>query len=102
MGILTWAGGALVAFVAAQLLDFGRFHPVGEIVVALSGGFTAGMAATWLDFGGFAEADLRAFLFSTIVAFLSIGLARLTLVALKWPESGRRGDGTARHKRSGD
>ncbi len=85
MGILTWLGGAVLAFIAALLLDFGRFHPLAELFVAISGALTAGLVATWLDFGGYAEVDLRAFGFATLVAFLSIGLTRLAIAAQRWP-----------------
>ena len=85
MGVLVWFSGAVIAFLAAQLLGFGRFHPIAELLVSCSGGLTAGLAATWLDFGGFGEADFRAFLFTALVAFLSIGITRLGVTALRWP-----------------
>jgi hypothetical protein len=92
MGVLVWLGGTAVAFLVARVLDFGRFHPLAELLVACCGGFTAGVAATWLDFGGISEPDPRAFAFAALVAFLSIGLARLTIAALRWPATRERQD----------
>ena len=85
MGILVWIGAGLAAFVAGRLLDFGRVHAIAELVVALCGTLTAGAAATLLDFGGWGEADMRAFLFCAAVSMLSIALMRLTIVALHRP-----------------
>lgn len=86
MGILVWLGGAAVAFTAARLLDFVRVHAIAELLVAFCGALTAGAVATLLDFGGWGEPDLRAFLFAALVSSLSIALTRLTVVALRWPE----------------
>lgn len=86
MGVLVWLAGAVTAFVAGRVLDYGRFHAVAELLIAVCGGMTAGAAATWLDFGGWGEADIRAFVFCALVASLSIALTRLAIVALRWPE----------------
>lgn len=90
MGVLVWLAGSAVAFVSAQLADFGRFHPLAELLVALCGGLTAGLVATWLDFGGFAEPDLRAFFFATFVSAFSLALTRLAVLALRWQSSEKR------------
>jgi len=90
MGILVWLAGSVTAFVAARIADFGRFHPAAEILVSVSGGVTAGALATWLDFGGWGEPDIRAFIFCAIVSSLSIALTRLAVAALRWPEYSRR------------
>jgi hypothetical protein len=90
VGILVWFAAAVAAFVAGRLLDFGRFHPAAELLIAVCGALTAGAAATWLDFGGWGEADIRAFVFCALVASLSIALTRLAIAAMRWPEYSRR------------
>jgi len=89
VGILVWLAGVAVAFVAARLADLGRVHAAAELVVAASAGLTAGLIATALDFGGWAEPDLRAFTFAAVVSALSIALTRLAVLALRWPRSAR-------------
>jgi hypothetical protein len=90
VGVLIWLAGSAVAFVAGRFADFGRFNAFAEALVVACSGLTAGLIATGLDFGGFAEPDLRAFLFATFVSALALALTRLAALALRWPSSQRR------------
>lgn len=83
MGILTWLGAAIAAFILARIFSIGRFHPVAELVIAIVSALTAGLIATWLDFGGYAEPDWRAAVFAGLTALTSIALTRIAIVSLK-------------------
>jgi hypothetical protein len=77
LGLLTWLGAGLLAFTAARLLSRHRQSWPRELVVALLLSLCAGVVATALDFGGWAEPDIRAFLFAALVAFAAIATLRL-------------------------
>jgi len=84
MGIALWSVEALAAFGIARLIAPGRgVHWLAEVMVALLIGAVAGLVATYLDFGGWAEADWRAGLFVFFCCLAALGAVRATFL-LAW------------------
>jgi hypothetical protein len=77
LGLLTWLGAGLLAFTAARFLSRHRQSWARELLVALLVSLCAGVVATALDFGGWAEPDIRAFLFAALIAFAAIATLRI-------------------------
>ena len=54
-----------------------------ELIVSLAGSLGAGVAATALDFGGWAEFDWRAAVLGFVTALLLVAVTRITLPSEK-------------------
>jgi hypothetical protein len=68
----------LAAFALSRLVPYARVGtPWIELTVAVIAAFLAGLGATALDFGGWAEPDLRAGVFALLVASAAVALIRL-------------------------
>lgn len=76
LGLISWMSAAAVAIAAARFVRSGRRPLWVEITVGIIAALLAGIAATALDFGGWSEADPRAFTFSLLVALAALGLLR--------------------------
>ncbi|MCU1245029.1 MAG: hypothetical protein JWN02_939 [Acidobacteria bacterium] len=84
VGVGLWTIAALAAFGMARLIPPGReLHRVAERILAFLAGAAGGLVATYLDFGGWAEADWRAGLFVFFFALATLGAARATFL-LAW------------------
>ena len=82
MGIAAWLASGGLAVILARIVPAGRPpSPAPEIVIGLFAALAAGLAATALDFGGWAEADWRARLFVFFVAAAALGLLRIAALA---------------------
>lgn len=88
MGPLTWtlAGGAAAALARATPLF--RKHFLAELLIAVLASFTAGVAATALDFGGWSELAWPAEIFAFSTAAAAIALFRFVTVrsSAGWPK----------------
>ena len=81
MGVTLWLLSAIAAFAGARFIAAGRpASVVAEIAIALLAAFAAGLAATALDFGGWAEIDWRAGVFTFCCAAAAIGVARTVAI----------------------
>jgi hypothetical protein len=80
-GAGAWLVAALLAFGLARIIPVHRTAPWLEALIALLGSLLAGMGATALDFGGWAEADPRAFVFAFLISLALIGLRRAVSMA---------------------
>ena len=77
MGVALWLGGGLAAFLLARIIPLGRpAARTQELVFATVTAFVAGVAATAMDFGGWAEADWRAGVFAFLGALAVAGMIR--------------------------
>ena len=78
MGIAAWLVSGGLAVILARIVPAGRpASPSVEIITALFAALAAGLAATALDFGGWAEADWRSRLFAFFVAAAALGALRI-------------------------
>ena len=78
MGLLLWLVAGAAAFAFARIVPYRR--PAGrwgELAAGLVAAIAFGLAATYLDFGGWQEPDWRAGLFALFGAFAAIGVKRL-------------------------
>lgn len=77
MGIAVWLASGGLAVILARIVPAGRPpSPAWEILTALGASLAAGLAATALDFGGWAESDWRARLFAFFAAAAAVGGTR--------------------------
>jgi hypothetical protein len=77
MGVALWLGGGFVAFLLARIIPLGRpRRRLAELVFATVTALAAGVAATAMDFGGWAEADWRAGAFAFLGALAIVGMIR--------------------------
>lgn len=81
-GLALWLASGFVAWLSARIIPPGRARRpskqwLGELAVSLVAAFALGVAATFLDFGGWREPDWRAGLFAFLGAFAAAGLFRL-------------------------
>lgn len=84
MGIVLWLACGSAAFAASRMIASGRpASYAGELALGIAGALIAGLAATALDFGGWAEADWRAGLFSICVAFAAIFCSRAVRLTMR-------------------
>jgi hypothetical protein len=78
VGIALWMLCGVSAFAAARAIDAGRPpRMIGELLVAMVVALAAGLVATGLDFGGWAELDWRAAAFVVCCTFAAIALSRM-------------------------
>jgi hypothetical protein len=77
VGVALWIAAGAAAWVVARIVPFGRPAAVEEAVAALLASALAGVAATALDFGGWAEPDWRTALFAFFCAAALIGVMRI-------------------------
>lgn len=77
LGLFTWLGAGAAALLIARLLPQGRPAALWlELIVAIIAAVVAGMAATAMDFGGWAEPDARAFAFALAIALAVLAMGR--------------------------
>ncbi len=82
MGIALWLLCGVTVFAIARWVPAGRPSGFGrELIVALVVSFAAGLGASLLDFGGWAELDWRAGVFVTACSFAAIGFSRSIALA---------------------
>jgi hypothetical protein len=78
MGIALWTGCAVVVFLSARRVSFGRRHRwIWELIATLASTLVLGVVATALDFGGWNEPDWRAGLFVLFGSTAVIGAVRM-------------------------
>jgi hypothetical protein len=77
MGLILWILAGLVSFAITRFIDTRRLGWVIELSVSLLAALAAGVAATAMDFGGWAVFDGRGFAFAGLTSLLCIGLIRL-------------------------
>ena len=83
VGIAVWLVSGGLAVILARIVPAGRpASPALEIVTAWIAALGAGLAATALDFGGWAEPDWRAGLFAFFVAAAALGVLRMANIGL--------------------
>jgi Co/Zn/Cd efflux system component len=87
MGAAAWLLAALLAFGLARIIPVHRTAAWLEVLVALLGSLLAGMGATAMDFGGWAEPDPRAFVFAFLISSALIGLTRAVSMAQRPTDS---------------
>lgn len=76
-GLMSWFAAGATALILGRLLHTARRPGPGlDAVLALAGAVAAGLAATALDFGGWKEADPRAFLFALFSSLALLGIVR--------------------------
>ena len=77
MGVALWLLCGSAVFAVSRAISMARPQRyTGELLVALVASLSAGLLATALDFGGWAEVDWRAGTFVICCAFASLGCAR--------------------------
>ena len=76
MGIASWLGAGLAAFVLSRLIPTHRRSWWSEGLTAIASSLLAGPAASALDFGGWRVVDWRSAVFAFLVSFTAIGLRR--------------------------
>jgi hypothetical protein len=77
MGAALWAASSAVAFLLARIIPLGRPRKwIGELIVAIVAGMLLGVAATVMDFGGWAELDWRAGMFTFFGSVAAVGALR--------------------------
>ena len=82
MGIATWLLSGVLAFALGRAIAVARPSYRSELLLVLIVAFAAGLTATALDFGGWAEPDWRAGLFAFLCAFGATGIFRLSRLVL--------------------
>jgi hypothetical protein len=90
MGLTLWLASGLVAWSIARIIPPAREKRpskqwVGELAVALGAALFFGLAATYLDFGGWQELDWRAGLLAFFGAFAAAGVFRLVTFSRRRP-----------------
>lgn len=77
MGVALWLLCGIAVFAVCRAIAPGRPRGLAsELAVALAVSFVAGLAASALDFGGWAELDWRAGAFVVACSFAAIGISR--------------------------
>lgn len=76
MGVAFWIGCGALAWAIARIIPPGRRHWAAELATGIAAALLLGLAATALDFGGWAEADWRAGLFAFLGALAALGCLR--------------------------
>jgi len=76
MGVAVWIGSGAVAWAFARIVPPGRTHWAIELTITFAAALILGLAATALDFGGWAEPDWRAGLFAFLGALAALGCLR--------------------------
>lgn len=76
MGLLSWIIAGAVTFVLTRFIETRRRSWLAELTTSVITALAAGLAATAMDFGGWAVADGRAFAFAGLVSLLSVGVLR--------------------------
>lgn len=74
LGLLSWlSAGVAAGLLSARLLP-GRpaLLRLPAILIGVGGAVTGGMLATWLDFGGLAGFDLRAFICAALASLAAL------------------------------
>lgn len=84
MGVALWLLCGVAVFALSRAIAPGR--PAGffmELLLALAAAFCAGLGASALDFGGWAEVDWRAGAFVVFCCLAAIGVARSIRLTLR-------------------
>lgn len=76
MGLISWIIAGLLTFTLVRFLGAARQRWPVELAVSLGSAILGGLAATALDFGGWAVSDVRAVAFAGLISLFSIGLLR--------------------------
>lgn len=76
IGFATWLAAGTAILLVARIVPILRTAFWLEAMVALFACLAAGMTATALDFGGWSEADPRAFAFALFTSAAALGLLR--------------------------
>jgi hypothetical protein len=76
MGVVLWIGSAVLAWAVARIIPSGRVHWAAELTLGVAAACLLGLVATALDFGGWAEIDWRAGLFTLLGALAALGCLR--------------------------
>ena len=76
MGVALWIGSGALAWAFARIVPPGRRHWAIELTITLAAGLILGLAATALDFGGWAAPDWRAGLFVFLGCLAILGCLR--------------------------
>lgn len=77
MGAALWIAAGVAAFLVARIVPIRReTRWLRELLVAAAAALLAGVAATILDFGGWNEPDWRAGAFAFFCSFAAIGIMR--------------------------
>lgn len=77
MGVTLWVVAGLITFILTRFIDTARRPWLTELSIALATALVAGLAATAMDFGGWAVADGRSFAFAGLSSLLGVGVLRL-------------------------
>lgn len=81
MGVASWVGLGIAAFLIARIVPFSpQSHWKTELVTAVLAALAAGVAATVLDFGGWQDLDWRSAAFAFCVALAATGAVRAVTV----------------------
>ncbi|MBW3671170.1 MAG: hypothetical protein KY432_05795 [Acidobacteria bacterium] len=76
MGLILWILAGMVTFTITRFIETQRLGWVTELSISVLAALTAGVAATAMDFGGWAVFDGRGFAFAGLTSLLCIGLIR--------------------------
>ena len=77
VGAASWVVSGIAAFLVARIVPFSRqTHWKTELVTAVIAALVAGVAATLLDFGGWQDLDWRSAAFAFCAALAVTGLVR--------------------------
>jgi uncharacterized membrane protein YeaQ/YmgE (transglycosylase-associated protein family) len=81
VGWILWLVVAALVTLLARGVPHLRRRLLAEAVAAVAAAVICGAIATWLDFGGWSEADWRALLFVLFGSSFAIAAGRVTLSA---------------------
>lgn len=76
MGLTLWILAGLITFTLTRFIETARRPWLTELSVSMVTALAAGLAATAMDFGGWAVADGRSFAFAGLISLLAIGTSR--------------------------
>lgn len=76
-GVLSWIAAGVGAALLARLVARRRKRLWLELLAGAVAAVVAGLAATWLDFGGVAALDARGIAFAFLAAACAVALVRL-------------------------
>lgn len=77
MGLSLWIFAGMITFTLTRFIETARGRWFSELSISLITALAAGLAATAMDFGGWAVADGRSFAFAGLASLLGVGVARV-------------------------